>query len=616
MKDAARAEVEAHLDELIDLSHRIHAHPETAFEEHRSSRWTASVLSDAGFDVRAGVCDLETAFVAQRGSGDLVVAICAEYDALPEVGHACGHNIIAASAVGAGLALASGGRRVGLTVLVSGTPAEEGGGGKVVMLERGAFDGVHAGDDGPPLAEERLTRPASPCRTSTSTSRARRPTPRPPPGEGVNAPDAMTVAQVAIGLLRQQFRPGDQAHGVVTSRRGGRPTSIPSHVTGRFMWRARTARGPRAPRAPRRGAASRPGPWRPEPTVEVPELVARLQPHGDRRGAARRLPGATPRLSAATSSSTTRGLRCPTISTDMANVSLVAPDHPPADRRSSPAGRSTTSRSSPTACVTASADAAVRDGAVAMAWTAIDAAPARPARATAGRSRARRPGLRRLSSASNPPPTVIIEHAVLDLAPDRVASFEAAFIQARPLIAGSPGFLGLRLRAVSSARSVPAVGRMGAPRGPHRGVPQLTRIPGMAAAAPSLLRTLPRGRALPRGGPRGLVAACRRRHCPGWYTPNTSRRTSETSPRVAMRRQRLLHRDQQVLGASGRGPHVVQGGIDRRLVPLRPDPPDPLHLGPLELGVDREDLGRLDRRSSTNRLTPTTTFSSSSTALA
>ena len=102
------------------------------------------MLADAGLAVESGICELPTAFSCRFGNGPLHLAICAEYDALPGIGHACGHNIIAATAVGAGLALAPLVDDLGLTVTVIGTPAEEGGGGKVLLLERGAFDGVHA----------------------------------------------------------------------------------------------------------------------------------------------------------------------------------------------------------------------------------------------------------------------------------------------------------------------------------------------------------------------------------------------------------------------------------------------------------------------------------------
>ena len=128
---------------LTDLSQRIWHHPELAFEEEQASTWAAETLTDGGFTVRRGICDLPTAFVAEAGSGPLTVGICAELDALPGIGHACGHNLIAAAGVGAGLALRRVADDLGITIRVFGTPAEEIGGGKILMLERGAFDGCH-----------------------------------------------------------------------------------------------------------------------------------------------------------------------------------------------------------------------------------------------------------------------------------------------------------------------------------------------------------------------------------------------------------------------------------------------------------------------------------------
>src|SRR5215475_5749518 len=151
-KTAAQTRLHAMCPQLIALSHRIHAHPELGFAEERASTWLAETLTDAGFTVTRGLCELPTAFVARRGSGPLHVAICAEYDALPGIGHACGHNMIAAMAVGVGIGAAQAADYLGLTVSVFGTPAEEGGGrfetlpasrGKVLLLERGAFAGVH-----------------------------------------------------------------------------------------------------------------------------------------------------------------------------------------------------------------------------------------------------------------------------------------------------------------------------------------------------------------------------------------------------------------------------------------------------------------------------------------
>src|SRR5262249_5975964 len=143
-KSGARERLAAAEAELLALSRRIHGAPELAFEEERAAGWVAEALDAGGFRVERGVCDLPTAFVARAGSGPLAVAICGGCDALPGIGHACGHNLIAALAVGAGLATASVADDLGLTVSVVGTPAEESGGGNILLLERGAFAGVHA----------------------------------------------------------------------------------------------------------------------------------------------------------------------------------------------------------------------------------------------------------------------------------------------------------------------------------------------------------------------------------------------------------------------------------------------------------------------------------------
>ena len=128
-KAAAKEKLGANQPQLIDLSHRIHANPELGFEERLASTWLCEMLADAGFKVEAGICDMPTAFVARAGSGPLHIGICAEYDCLPQIGHACGHNIIAAMAVGAGIAAAKIADEAGLTVSVFGTPAEEVGDG-------------------------------------------------------------------------------------------------------------------------------------------------------------------------------------------------------------------------------------------------------------------------------------------------------------------------------------------------------------------------------------------------------------------------------------------------------------------------------------------------------
>jgi metal-dependent amidase/aminoacylase/carboxypeptidase family protein len=145
-KAVAKESFERSRDRVIALSHRIHAHPELGWEEVRACAWICDELSVAGFNVTPGICDLPTAFEARIGSGSLRVAICAEYDCLPDIGHACGHNVIAATAAGAAIALSRIADDLGVTIEVIGTPAEEigNGSGKVLLLERGAFKGVHA----------------------------------------------------------------------------------------------------------------------------------------------------------------------------------------------------------------------------------------------------------------------------------------------------------------------------------------------------------------------------------------------------------------------------------------------------------------------------------------
>jgi metal-dependent amidase/aminoacylase/carboxypeptidase family protein len=128
-KERVRRRIDTEASSLIRLSHTIHGHPELAYEEVRSSALLAGALEEAGLDVERSCYGLETAFRAMAGHEGLHIVICAEYDALPGIGHACGHNIIGASSVGAGLALSEVAEDVGIRVTILGTPAEERGGG-------------------------------------------------------------------------------------------------------------------------------------------------------------------------------------------------------------------------------------------------------------------------------------------------------------------------------------------------------------------------------------------------------------------------------------------------------------------------------------------------------
>ncbi len=366
-KAGARARVKAAHDDLIALSHRIHAHPELGFEEEQASAWLADTLSDAGFAVQIGICDLPTAFVARAGSGPLHLAICAEYDALPAIGHACGHNLIAAMAVGAGMAVARVADELGLTVSVIGTPAEEVGdaGGKILMLERGAFDGMHAAMMVHPAQADIV----APKMTAAALFEARYTGKEAHaalfPELGINAADALTVAQVAIGLLRQHIRTSDRIHGIIT-KGGDAPNVVPAHTTAKYMARAQTLDElhdvlPRVIRCFEAGALA---------------TGARLEIRGGDRPYAHVVHNAAMatlyQRNAEALGRSFADVPWPA-STDMGNVSLALPTiHPTIGINSLPAVNHQPEFAA--ACITPAADRAIGDGALAMAWTAIDIA--------------------------------------------------------------------------------------------------------------------------------------------------------------------------------------------------------------------------------------------------
>ena len=141
------------------MAQAIHGHKEISFEEVRSAEAAAALLAEGGFEVEHGTGGLPTAFTASAGSGELTVALCVEYDALPNIGHACGHNLIAGASVAAALALQPYVDQLGITLKAIGTPAEEHGGGKALLLERGAFDGVGLALTGAPRPGRRDLQP-------------------------------------------------------------------------------------------------------------------------------------------------------------------------------------------------------------------------------------------------------------------------------------------------------------------------------------------------------------------------------------------------------------------------------------------------------------------------
>nr|WP_024802390.1 M20 family metallopeptidase [Nocardia sp. BMG51109] len=370
MVTAADTAVAAAADELIALSHDIHAEPELAFEEVRSVAKTLAPLRRRGFEIECPVAGLDTAFTATYGSGELMVGICAEYDALPEIGHACGHNIIAAAAVGAGLGLAEVADACGITVRVFGTPAEESGGGKVLMLERGVFDGaamammVHPGPydivgaRSLALADLSIVFHGREAHASAA------------PEQGRNAGDAVTVAQVALGLLRQHLNPGQQLHGIVKTG-GAAPNIVPGHAE--LLYYLRAVDSASLDDLVRRASACfEAGALATGCTHEVRTLAptyAELTPDPALLCAYREQIVGMGRVPLAPDLEAARPLG----STDMGNLTHVIPGiHPVIGIDAG--GAVTHQPEFAAACVTPSADVAITDGATALARTAIGVA--------------------------------------------------------------------------------------------------------------------------------------------------------------------------------------------------------------------------------------------------
>lgn len=237
MKSAVADRVRGLAPELIDLSHKIHDSPELAFEEHEAVAAVASAVGVLGLASTTGAYGVDTAIEAHLGKGNRTAAILAEYDALVGLGHACGHNIIAAAAVGAVAGLSALIDDLDVEVRLLGCPAEEGGGGKITLLDAGAFRDVdaavmvHPGPVDliymPTLATTRLGITFTGVATHASAF----------PERGVNAADAATISQVAIGLLRQQLPAQTRVHGIVTNG-GDAPNIIPASVELDYLVRA------------------------------------------------------------------------------------------------------------------------------------------------------------------------------------------------------------------------------------------------------------------------------------------------------------------------------------------------------------------------------------------
>lgn len=369
-KARAAEMVSADADRLIALSEELHAHPETAWEEHRSARVTAEVLDEAGFRVTPGFLGLDTAFLATFGNGPFRLALCAEYDALPGLGHACGHNLISGIAVGAARALVPLADEVGLTIEVYGTPAEEGGGGKIELLERGAFTGVDLAMMVHPAPVD--VAEAEPFAVSHSrvTYLGKAAHAAAYPEHGVNAADAFTVAQVAVGLLRQQLPPSVRVHGLITNG-GEAPNAIPARTEGRWYVRAESL-AELAEIEEKVWRCFEAGALATGATLEVVPESKRYAEFRTYEPALRSYVANAESLGRVfdTGSSARRMNRA---STDMGNVSQVVPAiHPYVGIGSLPALNHQPEFAAH--CVGGHAEKALLDSATALAWTALDMA--------------------------------------------------------------------------------------------------------------------------------------------------------------------------------------------------------------------------------------------------
>ena len=252
LADRSNSAIEASKQELFDLSKDVHAHPELNYEEYYSSDALAGFLESNGLAVERGIGGVETAFRATipgGGGGGPTIAVLAEYDALPEIGHGCGHNLIAMAAMGAAVGLQANAQDLPGRVVVIGTPAEEGGGGKIRLLEAGVFDGVDATLSSHPFSNRTVIPAASPKGESWSLAmvgyrymyHGKAAHAAAYPEQGINALNAVIHLFTGIDALRQHLRDDVRIHGVITDG-GTAPNVVPEFAAANFMLRSRDGR--------------------------------------------------------------------------------------------------------------------------------------------------------------------------------------------------------------------------------------------------------------------------------------------------------------------------------------------------------------------------------------
>lgn len=238
LKQRIESLVDSVADELVDVSHQIHARPEQNFEEHFASELLARVAHRHGLDAERGVYGVDTSVVAEAGAGP-VVCVMSEYDALPDIGHGCGHNVIAAAGLGAAIALAAVAGDAGGRLRWLGTPAEEGGGGKILMARHGALDDVelammvHSADADltqiDAIALQQLVVEYHGTEAHAAAA----------PHMGRNALDAAVLGYMGVAALRQHIRPTERVHGIFTVA-GEKPNIVPREAATEWYVRSDT----------------------------------------------------------------------------------------------------------------------------------------------------------------------------------------------------------------------------------------------------------------------------------------------------------------------------------------------------------------------------------------
>ena len=237
LKRKVKDSVESQKQQLIQLSLNIHDNPELGFKEEKASAWLTSYLEDNGFHVERGIAGLPTAFRATYGQGRPKIALLAEYDALPKIGHGCGHNIIGVSAAGAAVASKSVIDKLGGSIVVMGTPGEESFGGKIDMVKAGAFKEIDVAMLVHPEVRNMPTEEALACSSLEVEFFGRPAHAASQPHKGINALDAMILAFTSINSLRQHIRGDARIHGIITDG-GEAPNIVPAHSAAVFLVRA------------------------------------------------------------------------------------------------------------------------------------------------------------------------------------------------------------------------------------------------------------------------------------------------------------------------------------------------------------------------------------------